>query len=223
MNRIKFHCKCCKQLVEMNRTIPEGFAEWAYNNISWTDFDEKVPLLSKNIFMCSDRIPKADEMRTIKVSSPFEESVGSEFNTIFSPTSIFYNGWGEYPEDIDKCAVVRCRFEKVLAIDEYGAYLRIKVLQVIPFAEIHRTYEPVFTDDDLESFAGMAKCDTTECCTEKWEAKYWTGQSDIGENKLICIDSNNLRHLIIMEYYDFHEDIAYIGNIIRNLIKNPAI
>ncbi len=214
-NEIKFRCKCCKQLVEMNRTIPEGFADWAYNNISWSDFDEKVPMLSENIWVCSDRIPKANEMRTIKVTSPFEEKTGSEFNIMFRPASILCNGWGEYPEDIDKCAVVRCRFEKILAVNEYEAYIRVKVMRVIPLSEIHRAYKPVFTDDDLESFAGMAKCDTTECRTEKWEAEYWTGQGDIGENKLMYIDDNNQRHLIIMEYYDFHEDIAYIGNIIR--------
>lgn len=215
MNKVKFRCKCCKQLVEMNRTIPDGFADWAYNNISWSDFDEKVPQLSKNIWVYSDRTPKINEMRTIKVTSPFEESVGCEFNIIFQPVSILYNGWGEYPEDINKCAVVRCRFEKILAINEYEAYIRVKVIRVTPFFEIHRIYEPVFTDNDLESFAGMAKCDITECCTDKWEAIYWTGQGDIGENKLIYIDDNNMRHLIIMEFYSFHEDIAYIGNIIN--------
>ncbi|MCM1131991.1 MAG: hypothetical protein NC340_00810 [Ruminococcus flavefaciens] len=215
MNRIQFLCKCCKQPVRITRTIPEGFADWAYNNIIWTDFDEKVPPPSKNIFMNSDRIPRAGELRTIQVASPFAESVGSEFNAIFSPVSILGNGWGEYPEDIDKCAVVRCHSEKILAIDKYGAYLRVKVQHVTPFAEIPDTYEPVFTDDDLESVAGMCKCDTVECRTDKWEAVYWTGQSDIGENKLICIDRNRLRHLIIIEYYDFHEDIAYIGNIIN--------
>lgn len=215
MNQIKFYCKCCKQLVEMNRTIPEGFADWAYNNITWSDFDEKVPPLSKNTFMYSDRIPKAEEMRTILVTSPFDEKIGNEFNVMFSPALILFNGWGEYPEDIDKCTVVRCRFEKILAISEYEAYIRVKIMRVTPLSEIHRTYQPVFTDYTLEDFAGMAKCDNSDCCNDKWEVKYWTGQGDIGENKLMYIDDNKLRHLIIMVFYSFHEDIAYIGNIIK--------
>lgn len=215
MNKIKFRCTCCKQIVKMNRTVPDGFADWAYNNISWSDFGENVPRLSKNIWICSDRIPEINQMRTIQVAKPFEEKIGSEFNVMFRPTSILYNGWGEYPEDIDKCAVVRCRFEKILSINKYKAYIRVKVIRVTPLSEIHRTYEPVFTDDDLEIFAGVTECDTTECHTDKWEAKYWTAQSDTGENKLMYIDDNNQRHLILMEYYNFHDDIAYIGNIIR--------
>ncbi len=215
MDRIRFRCCACKEFVEMNRNIPDGFADWAYNNVGWSDFDETFPELSDQYWNRSDRTPQAGELRTVKVTQPFDEEINSQFNIIFEPAAIALNGWEDYPDQIDKCAVVRCRFEKVLIIDDYSAWIKVRVISSTLVTELFKVYPALYTACNLYKFGGITECTDEYLRNERWIEKSWDGQGDIGETKYIYIDDDGISHLVIMEFYSFHDSILYLGNVIK--------
>lgn len=215
MNRIKFRCKVCNEYVEMEKSVPDGFAGWSYSGMEWSDFEEEVPPLSEKHWIRSDNTPKNGEIRVIKVTIPFAEETGNEFYMEFMPESAYFNGY-DCSEQISDSAIVKCRLEKVLLADEYSAWIRVMVLKVFLLPELSGMYQPWLVDCELEDYAGICKCNEVELIDNSWESKFWTGQGDIGESKLIYIDKNGVRHLVLMNYYNFHDDISYFGNIVQD-------
>lgn len=215
MDKIKFKCKACNEYVEMQKNVPNGFSDWAYSVMEWSDFNEKeVPPLSEKHWSRSDNTPKIGEVRIIKVTKPFSEEVGNEFYMEFVPALVYFNGY-DCSEQITSSAIVKCRFEKILLADEYSAWISVKVLQSFLLPELSEMYLPWLTDGELEDYAGICKCNEVEFADVSWEIKYWTGQGDIGESKLIYIDEKDIRHLVLMSYYNFHDEISYFGNIVQ--------
>ncbi len=216
MNQINFKCKVCNSYHEMTKKFPTGFSGWAYSNMEWSDFEEEVPSLSEKYWEHSDRVPKTGEFRIVKVQTPFDEKIGDEFYMEFVPEYVFLNGYDDV-EQIHDSAIVQCRFEEVIVADEYSGWIKVKVLKVILLSELFEVYPPFLTDCKLEEYVGTCECDETDSdlVDTSWEIKYWTGQGDIGEVKTIYTDTNGFRHLILMNFYSWFDDVTYFGNIVE--------
>ena len=214
--RIFFKCKACNKYVEPDRTVQDGFVDWAYWCAEWSDFNENVPPLDQNIFLRKETLPKTGDMYSIKVETPFDEMIGNSVNINFVPALAYINGFGDSPDDINNSAIVRCRIEKVITKDEFSAWIRVLVTDVTLYSELYKKYCTSSTDKTLEAFSYYKECDWTELNTNRWKVVSWTGQGDIGEEKIIYIDDANVRHLVAMGYYDFHQEIMYLGNVVEN-------
>ena len=187
--------------------------------MEWTDFDEDVPPLTQerrkagevtNIF--SDNIPVTGETRTVRVKLPFEEEPGNEFYFDYHPASV-YHRWFVTGDDLERSAAVKCRFEKIISADEYSAWIKVKVLDVIMFRELTEVFPAYRTELSLEEFDTMCSCDETEIDDPPWQSKYWTAESDITETKAFYTDKNGIRHLVWLTIDDFFTHISYFGNI----------
>ena len=214
--RIHFKCKACKEYAEPDRSVYEGFVDWAYRCAEWSDFDENVPPLDQDIFLRKKTLPKTGMMYSIKVAKPFDEMIGNNVNINFVPALAYINGFGDSPDDINNSAIVRCRIDKIIAKDEFSAWIRVLVTDITLYSELYKKHRPSPTDKTLEAFSHYRECDWTELSTDRWKVVSWTGQGDIGEEKIIYIDDNNVRHLVAMGYYDFHQEIMYLGNVVEN-------
>lgn len=214
--RIRFKCKVCDKYVEPDRSVHEGFVDWAYWCAEWSDFDEDVPPLDQYNFPRRETLPKTGERCSIKVRMPFDEMIGNTVNIDFVPAPAFFNGFDEYPDDINGAAIIRCRVEKVIEGDEFSAWIRVLVIDVTLYSELYKKYRPSLIDKSPEAFSCYRECDQTELSTKRWKVVSWDGQGDIGESKIIYIDDDQVRHLVAMSYYDFHQEIMYLGNLIEN-------
>ena len=133
------------------------WTDWAYyEGVEWSDFSENVPDFSEEHWKRSEKTPTANEKRTLLVYKPFDESPGNEFLALFETALIFFNGWDEcYKNDIDKCALVRCKFERVLKHDEYMAWIVVSIQDVIHLDKLCDYYKPYETEKDIELFDGI--------------------------------------------------------------------
>lgn len=198
----------------MKKSFPNGFSGWSYSDMEWSDFEREVTPLSEEHWSRSDRIPKIDEFRIVKVKIPFDENCGNQFYMEFMPALAFFNGY-DNAEQVRDSAIVQCRFEEIILADEYCAWIKIKVLKVILLSELLEVYPPYLIDCELEEYAGAGKCVNSDFMDVSQEIKSWSAQGDIGESKMIFIDSNGVRHLVLMHYYDFFSNVTYFGNIVQ--------
>ena len=91
------------------------------------------------------------------------------------------------------------------------------MLDVIGYGDMHKRFEPKTVDCTLEKM-----CDYPlehaenyiDYDDEGWKEFSWTMQGDVGAGGVICTDEKGVRHLIISQYYDFHDEITYFGNIV---------
>ena len=56
----------------------------------------------------------------------------------------------------------------------------------------------------------------SSCVYQNWFYDQWNIQGDLGEWKLFFTDDSGKQHLILMGKWDFHQDIIYIGNILKS-------
>lgn len=213
---LRFKCRTCDQLIEMKKDVKPLFSNWAYNEcIEWSDFDQEVPGITQDKWERSSTTPAQNEKRLVLVRKPFDEQVGNEFWVLFQPALLFFNGWDESPEeDICKCAMVRCRFERILEADEFSGWIELSILEVIPLEELISHYnesistEPIiytskevpYTDDIFEN--------------DKWYVFGWSAQGDVGETRWIYKDSDGKQHLVMENKWGLDEDVLYVGNLV---------
>lgn len=218
MDNIFFKCACCNNIIRMKKEIKEHFVDWAYYyGVEWSDFDEDVPELSEEDWDRSETTPVVNEKRTLHVWKPFDESIGSEFWVLFEPALCYFEGWDFVDKnEIDKCAIIRCKLTKILKRNEYEAWVVVDVLEVVFLSELHKYYQPCFADIDINMFKGIPpKCCQTLCDNDNWFVTCWDAQGDCGEDKWIYIDENGTRHLVMQSWFDFDNGIVYLGNIIQ--------
>lgn len=216
MEKLRFKCKVCENYIKMKKEVYGLFSDWAYVNCAeWSDFNENVSKLSEQHWERSESTPIVGEKRTIFVHKPFDEKIGNEFWILYEPALLFLNGWNDCSDaNIDKCAVVRCKFERTLISDEYGTWIRVSIQKVIFIYELYKYYDEVKTDVPIDMFEGIPVSEyNTLFQNYRWLVTDWTAQGDCGETKWIYTDENGVRHLVMQMWYAFDEDVLYIGNI----------
>ena len=188
-----------------------GFSELVYDGFEWLEAGESVPTLDEKIWTRSESVPKVGEKRFLKVSAPFNQDIGDCFNMLFSPALSALNGWEDYPEELSDSAVVVCKFEGIVQSDEYRAWIEVSVEGVIPLEDLHKHYPCVETTDAV----GYGFDLTLDFRHERWEFYSYSAQGDFGEWRLVYVDDNGLRHIVLIGEYSMHKDFVCCGNVIR--------
>lgn len=212
---MNFRCRVCKESVHMKKEVGRHFSGWAYDCAEWSDFDENVPALSEKHWVRSEKTPVVGETRSAFVTDPFDEETGNEFFLLYEPALLHFNGWDDNPDDIDKCAIVRCRFEKVLLSDEYSAWISVKVTEVIFMHELYRAFTEVRTHQPIDAFEGI-RGHELYFQNDRWLITGWSGQDDAGETRWIYTDDSGEKHLVMTLNYTFHKSVLNIGNIVNS-------
>lgn len=211
---MKFKCRCCGEYVDEKAELIDGFIEIAYNSFEWLDRNEEIPVLDNEVWNRSQELPNVDEYRYLKVLPPFYEETGDEFNVLYMPAMSYLNGWSEYPDEIAKSAIIRCKFEQIMEADEFTAWIKVLILKVTKLKDLCGVYpagdnklinrRELFGDDAIDFQFNY----------QNWRYSEWSVQGDFGQWHLIYTDSTGLSHLVLLGEWDFHADFVQCGNLI---------
>lgn len=206
--RLVFGCSC-GGLVEDKAKVKLNFFGAGYDTcVEWTDFDEDVPDLDERIWHTSYNIPKIGEVRTTRVRMPFNEVVGDEFFVLYRPV----NDWRK-AEEIDSSAIVKCRFEKILTKNDNGAWVKVKVIEVLRLNEIYDKIPVIKGEPDMSLFDSAIRESYIETFGD-WIRITWSAQCDWEEWVLIRRDVDGSDRAIIYGEWDFHMDFFSFGNLV---------
>lgn len=205
-----FRCTACNEFVNERPQLITGFCELAYDNFEWLETGESVPSLDEKIWLRSDNVPVVGEKRFLKIREPFNQNIGDCFNILFSPGLSALNGWEEYPEELFDSAVVSCTFERIVQADEYRAWIEVAIQSVIPFENLTEHYQCIETTDEIGFGFGLTRDFRYKC----WEFYSFSAQGDLGEWQLVYVDSDGLRHTVLIGEYSMHKDYVCCGNVI---------
>lgn len=222
MSVLKFKCRCCNSYHDINQTVPTGFSGWSYPGMEWSDFTDDVPPLTQERWRIteevkkigSDVIPKIGDVRTVRVMLPFEEEIGSEFYMDYMPVSAYLDSF-ERAEQFEKSAVIKCKLMKIIAADDYNAWIKVKVLDVIMFPQLADAFPAYKTDESLEDFWTGCSCTDIDADDALWKLISWNAQGDVYEGKVIFTDAGGISHIVWLNVEDFLTHISYFGNIIQ--------
>ena len=216
MESVRLKCKTCGEYHDINKNTPVEFENWAYSKVEWSDFRDSVPPLSEEYWAHSETLPCIGETRIIKVGVTFDESMGSEFYANYCTEHAFFNGH-ETEEEFENSAIVKCRFDEIILSDEYSAWIKVTVTQVLRYDKIAELSPPHYINEAFEDYSGLAlECRYIQDIGEKWRIITWSTPGDVGDVIYLFTDSNNVRHLIIHENWCTSTEIIYFGNVIEN-------
>lgn len=205
-----FKCSCCNSIVDEKPSLAEGFSELAYDDMEWLEVGQIVPPLEEHIWLRADKMPEVGERRFIKVKPPFSQNISDSFNVLYSPALSALNGREEYPEELSDSAVVSCVLEKTVSVDEYCAWIEVSVENVIPFTELYKHYPLRKVLGLFEG--GLGEHLTLACRCDRWEYYTYSAQGDWGEWRLIFVDKENVRHLVLCCEWYTHGGFVQLGN-----------
>ena len=210
--RLAFLCNAYRKPEQPTRTVLESFEIVAYDGmVMWSDFVDNVPDIDNTAWLMSFTMPLLNETKAIKVRSPFNFELGDQFWLLFMPPQSYLNGWDEYPDEIDKSAVVKCQFESVISQNSECAWIHVKVLDVIPLSELCSRFPVKKCNKYLEFIKSMSNFDVFEY--NNWIHYSWNGQSDIGEWGLIRKHESGSYRMVLFCQWGFRDNDVYCGNL----------
>lgn len=210
---MRFKCRTCGEIVKKQPIVPEGFAGWAYScgecDIQWLKSGEDIPPLDGKVYLkCREKCPELGEICAILVKKPFDEEIGNEFYVQLRSTRDYISD--EMTDEVFACGgIVKCRFESVVSHNEYEAWIKVRVLEVIKNDELYKVFDEYIEDPLIPRF------DSEEKYTNKWKhIKLWSGGGDIGRYCEIYTDSDGRDHMVLQGYWDLHNEYVYFGNVV---------
>ena len=222
MSVLKFKCRCCKSYHDLNRTVPTGFSGWSYPAMEWSDFTDEVPPLTQERWRITEEVtkigsnvlPKVGDIRTVRVMLPFEEEIGNEFYMDYMPISAYLDCL-ETADEFEASAVVKCRFTDIISADDFNAWIKVEVLEVIMFSQLAEVFPAYKVTSPLEDYGTMCTCTDIDAEDGDWKLISWNAQGDIYEGKVIFTDVRGTDHIVWMNIEDFFTHISYFGNITK--------
>lgn len=206
---VKFACKSCGKVTGNEIAKYSEFEYYGYEEaVNFIDFED-----SKTIY--SDNLPKLNDRRIIAVKHPFCESFDREFWTLYQPGYSKLNGWDEYPEEIDRSAFVKCKLSEIIdRKSDLGMLLQAVVTEVIMLNEAPNIIVPKKEKSSLLEKIVYYDFKLNRINTiNNWQFYEGSVEGDLGYWMLIKI-IHDLPHLIAYGEWTFHQDAAYLGNII---------
>lgn len=191
-----------------------GFSGIAYDIAEWSDFTDDVPALGEDIWLRSDNVPMIGEERIIHVISPFSFENNEKFELLFMPALSSLNGWEEYPDEIEKSAIVGCELAEIIEADDTEAWLKVKVVSVVMLSELAEKCSP--KNLDMLPERSMLRDYQYTTKHENWEYSTFDAQGDIGSWELAFTDDSGVRHLVIYAEWGDHYNYVYYGNYVEN-------
>lgn len=180
----------------------------------WLATGEPVPPLDEHIWLRSVEMPQVGERRLIKVDAPFKADIGDRLSLLYLPANSFFNGWEEAPEELELSAVVCGTFEKVICNDDFCAFIKVVVEEVIPFPKLHMHYPRKKIPSLFES--GYGEYSKLVFTWKNWEYYSFDAQGDVGDRRLIFTDDEGKRHLVLFGEWSMHDDFVHCGNAVTD-------
>ena len=178
--------------------------------IEWPEAGEIVPTDEK--YWCRrNELPQVGELHTVKVTYPFNHELGEEFWVLFMPGLSYFNGWEEYPDEIAKSGIIKCRFEQILEEHIKHGWIQVTVLEVVPLAEVCKVLRAVNYDEDTDWNVEEYDDKLEYGC---WKYYSWNCQGDVGGWSLIYTDEMGVHHIILRNQWLMCDSHTYCGNII---------
>ncbi|RDH41868.1 hypothetical protein B9G39_25950 [Zooshikella ganghwensis] len=186
----------------------------AYDSvIEWSNNTSEIPDVNESgWWVRSDSIPDRRDTRVIYVSHPFNEEVGESFWTLFLPANASINGWGDFPDEIEKSAFIKAKINKVLEYRDHYAWLEVEVEDKLlindlknkftPVNEVHTIFDNIYDFDDYHLYE-----------YDRWLYYYGTDQGDLS-NWMLIEKNGKYTHLIALGESGLHYSTAYFGNIL---------
>ena len=211
---VKLTCAVCGAIGYNQISSYSEFAISGYDSsIEWSDEELEIPAIKDGKYWSrSDLTPQIGQKRVILVNSRFCETDQQEFWAFFHPGLSHLNGIDCYMEEIDRYAFVKCKIVNILSIDKHQAWVQVIINESILIQDsiniIPASYEESpflaklydFSPYDYQSY-------------QKWEYYFGDGQGNLGNWFLIYKAKDNV-HLISFGEWNFHQDSAYLGNLI---------
>ncbi len=203
-------CRLCGELAEQEKMPKYGFSGVAYDYAEWADASQNTPSLDEQVWLRSDSVPTVGEERIIRVTFPFCFENDEKFELLFMPALSSLNGWDEYPDEIDKSAIVGCELLEIIEADDSEAWIKVKIVSVIMLSDISEKYPP--KSSELLPSRSMLREYQYTYKFDNWEYSTFTAEGDIGSWELVYTDNSGVRHLIIYAEWGFHYNYVYYGN-----------
>jgi hypothetical protein len=181
--------------------------------VEWSDSHDKIPPENEyNHWMRSEKNPEVGEQRIVFVQHPFCENDEKDFWTFYQPALTSLNGIQDHIEEIDNYAFVKCKLLKILLLENNKAWLQILVDEVI-FIKDAQNLIPIRHEESsfLKKLYDFSPYEYKSY--GNWEYYFGSAEGDIG-NWLIIYKNDLDVHLISFGEWMFHQESAYLGNLI---------
>jgi len=134
---VAFKCHSCNNIKKELITPLYDWAEYTgYENIEWTNPNESLPALNQKEWERSYIKPIAGSRRIVRVTYPFYAREGIPFWILHQPDLSYFNGWDEYPEEIEKSSFAKCELIRVIHKDDYHGFIEINIIEAINIEDI---------------------------------------------------------------------------------------
>ena len=183
-----------------------GWARLEASNAQWLDPDSQLP--TGEFWARSDSPPSPGQHRQILVSHPFSAKRDASFWAFFVPAYAAVNGWAEAPEAIPESAFARCRFQAVLRREHSSAWIAVSIDEVIALNQLEHRFPSA--PDALPS-PDFHQCVNSAHFAD-WEVVEANSEGDVGVTIVVRRAAAKV-HLVVFEYWSFHEDRVYGGNL----------
>ena len=215
MYNTKLKCNICDIINNKKLENKKGFQISAYDDmLEFLDNSKKENFnytFDNNYnWLRSSNLPKKSEKKIARVKFPFNFNLNDKFNTFYQPPLSLFNGFDLYPKEINKSAVINCKFIKVISKNDYFAWIIVEIISVLEIHEITniiklKNYDEYYKNF-IENFIKLKNIQKT--LYNEYIYLNWSGQSDIGEN--IILKNNSL---ILFNEWGFHYNNIYCDNI----------
>ena len=211
---VKLTCAVCGEIGYNQVSSYSEFAISGYDSsIEWSDEELEIPAIKDGKYWSrSDLIPQIGQKRVILVNSSFCETDKQEFWAFYQPALSRINGIDDHIEEIDRYAFVKCKIVNILSIDKHQAWLQVIINESILLKDsidtIPASYEKSSFLAKLHNFSPYRYQ-----FYRQWEYYSGNAESDLGNWFLIYKAKDNV-HLVSFGEWNFHQDSAYLGNLI---------
>lgn len=184
-------------------------SNWArlvgYDHLAWIDPGADVPDGDRWVF--SDMCPEVGARRLAHIHGPFDAASNQPFWALFQPGLSMANGWAEYPDEIDRSALVRCELTEVLRENGAHAWIAVRAIDVVPLPKLVERFEATEGSVDL-TFSYTAAWETP---WKDWLFVEGNAEGDLGEWVMVHRRADG-DHLVLHARWDFHRSIVEAGN-----------
>lgn len=179
---IRFYSVCCKSLDSEGLKPHSDFKLEAYHRcMEWSDFSETpaFPKLDEHRWERSSIYPVLNEIRLIKVSFPFRTDSNNPFWSFYKPTNLPTNDWENNPFELEPdlitvSAFLRCKLLDVVQSNDFAAWVRVQVIEIISLAEATSRTQTVFSDVNY-SFNSESNASNLHLYHGDWQLHGWNG------------------------------------------------
>ncbi|MCL2462062.1 MAG: hypothetical protein FWF44_05300 [Defluviitaleaceae bacterium] len=214
--KLAFACKVCGEIAKPQKTVLKDFKIIAYDNmVDWLDISESVPAINERKWARALAMPSCGELRPVFVRFPFNFDIGEYFWVLFMPCWSYLNGWQEFPHEIAESAIVKCRFDSIIAQSEDCAWVNLYVAEVTPLPALCEKFPAVVCNNYLSGIKEVQPHEILEY--EDWLEYSWNGEGDCGAWGLLNKYNVDSYHMVLYCEWEFHYRNVYCGNLIVDI------